>query len=178
MAVAPLASQGAEVSAGAEVRLMSPAGYAVCMAAMAVTAGIVYLATRGFGRAGPGPQPRLVEPFVEVPLGRFSRELPPDDRSLARDSFMVDITLRLNPRYAALEESRAVVERRRSLLKDIVWREMIYRLTEGELRQAAVLDTLGERIRRRLNVELGSPRDGQELIEKVLFPDIHLPARR
>lgn len=166
-------------SAGAPARspLMSPGGYAVCAVVVALTAGVVFLATRSFGRP-PAPEPRIVEPFVEVPLGRFSRDLPPDEKNLIRDQFMLEVSLRLNPRYKNLEELKQMIDRRRNLLKDVVWREIIYKLSEQEMRNPGILDALGEKFREKLNAELGSSRDGQDVIHKVLFPDSRLPAHR
>lgn len=156
-------------------RLMSPLGYVVVAAIMAVTAGVVYLATRNFQDAGQNPM--IQEAYEEIDLGQVQRELSPD-ATLLREQFMVRVVLLLNPHHRDLAEVKSQVERRRNLLKHIVLTEIIYRKSDAELRSPDILETLGSEMRQRLNAEFNTTRDGQGAIHKVIFPESRLPSHR
>jgi flagellar basal body-associated protein FliL len=157
--------------------LLSPAGYAVVGAVMAVTAAVVYFATAHFRAEGSGPAP-LLEAYEEIPLGPVSRELAADPSGLLREEFMVHVVLVLNPRRGNLAEVKAQVERRRNLLRDIVSTEIVHGKAEAELRRPGILEALKAEIKTRLNAELGGAGDGQDVIFKVIFPESKVPARR
>lgn len=155
---------------------MSPLGYVVLAAVMLVTAGMVYVVTRSFQDAVPTPP--LREAYEEIDLGPFSRDLAADASGLPRDTFMVKVVVLLNPNVRDPAGIRAQVERRRNLLKDVVLTEVLVRKSDAELRHPGVLDALRSELRRRLNAELGPGGDGQEVIQKVIFPDSRLPGPR
>ncbi|MFN3485362.1 MAG: flagellar basal body-associated FliL family protein [Planctomycetota bacterium] len=157
--------------------LLSPAGYVVTAAAMAVTAVVVYLVTAHF-RGGGAPSGPVLETYEEIVLGPISRELAADAAGLLREEFMIHVVLVLNPRRRNLAEVKAQVERRRNLLRDIVSTEIVYAKTEAELRRPGVLEALKAEIKARVNAELGGAGDGQEVVLKVIFPESKVPARR
>jgi hypothetical protein len=176
---APATAERVEATSAAPVaavpkRLMSPLGYAVVLAIMGVTSGIVYFITRNFHDGG---QKSIIhEAYEEIDLGQVSRELA-QDANLVREQFMVRIVLLLNPNYRKLEEMKPQVEKRKNLLKHIVWTEVIYPKSDAELRNPGILEALSNELRQRLNAEFDSSKDGQEVIRKVIFPDSRLPGR-
>lgn len=175
---APATAEKAETAGGAPAaapprRLMSPLGYAVVLAIMAVTAGVVYFVTRNFHDTG--QKSVIHEAYEEIDLGQVTRELAPD-ANLVREQFMVKIVLLLNPNNKNLTELKPQVEKRKNLLKHIVLTEIIYRKSDAELRNPDVLEMLGNELRQRLNAEFDTAKDGQEAIHKVIFPDSRLPA--
>ena len=123
-------------------------------------------------------RPAIEEAFSEVDLGVFSRPLPADVGGLIKEEFVVRVSLVLNPKYGDPARVRPLVERRRSQLRHVVNLEVIHKRTESDLRRPEVLGELRDDIRRRLNRVLGGPRDGQEVIQEVLFPDTNVPPRR
>ncbi len=166
---------GAAAAAPAR-RLMSPMGYVVVVLIMGITAGVVFFVTRNFHDMG--QKPAIQEAYEETELGQFTRELPPDPSNLVRDQFSVRIVLLLNPNYRNVAELKPLVDKRKNLLKHIVSTEIIHLKTEAELRNPKILDTLGDELRHRLNAEFGDPKNGQEVIHKVIFPESRLPTHR
>jgi flagellar basal body-associated protein FliL len=129
--------------------------------------------------AGPAPaRPAIEEPFNEVDLGVFSRPFSTDVPGLLKEDFVLRVVLVLNPKYGDPARIRPLVERRRSKLRHAVTVDVIHARPESDLRRPAVLEDLQRDIRRRLNGELGGPRDGQDVILEVLFPEAHVPPRR
>ena len=163
---------GAAPAAATPKRLMSPLGYVVVLAIMGVTAGVVYFVTRNFHDSG--QKSIMHEAYEEIELGQVSRELA-QDANLVREQFMVRIVLLLNPNYKKLEEMKPQVEKRKNLLKHIVWTEIIYPKSDAELRNPGILEALSNELRQRLNAEFDASKDGQEVIHKVIFPDSRLP---
>jgi len=177
---APAAAEKTEASGAAAAapgrRLMSPMGYVVVAVIMGITAGVVFLVTRGFHDAG--QKPAIQEAYEETELGQFTRELSPDPSNLVRDQFSVKIVLLLNPNYKNVSEVKPLVDKRKNLLKHIVSTEIIHPKTEAELRNPGILEALGNELRHRLNAEFGASKDGQEVIHKVIFPESRLPTHR
>jgi flagellar basal body-associated protein FliL len=172
-----MTGSGAAAPPGASrPELMSPLGYLVMAGVMAATAGLVYVVTASFHDAG--PRPVLDARYEELDLGPFVRELAADGSSLVRDQFMARIVLVLNTGHPRLAEIKGLVEKRRNLMKDIVWREILYPKSDEELRRATVLDALAEEIKRSLNATLGASKEGPEVVARVIIPESRLPARR
>lgn len=157
-------------------RLLSPAGYLALAVGMVVTIVIVLRATAAFQDAGGAPPPH--DGYEEVDLGQVTRDLAPDAGGLVREPFMLRVVVVLNPKARDLGALKQQVERRRNLFRDIVWSEIINPKSDADLRKPAALEALKGEIRQRLNQELGGPRDGQELIARVIFPERRLPERR
>ena len=88
------------------------------------------------------------------------------------------MALVLNPEYGDLAVYRPLVEKRRDLLRHIVQTEIVNAKGDGDLRKPTVLETLTVEIRKRLNAELGPSSAGQDMIQKVIFPESKLPVRR
>jgi flagellar basal body-associated protein FliL len=158
-------------------RLLSPAGYIVVAGVMLLTAGVVYFVTKNFHNTA--PKPAIHEEYEEIDLGQVSRELAPVAGDILREQFMVRIYLQLNSHFKDIGEMKSLVEKRKNLLKDIVWSEIIDPKSEAELRSPGILETLRAEIKHRLNSELGSQgKEGEEIIQRVIFPDHRLPNRR
>lgn len=125
------------------------------------------------------PAPAAIRgPYEQVELGAFRREILVDASSLVRESFEVRVGLLLNPDYGDLSAYRPLVEKRRDLLRHIVWTEILLAKSDLDLRKPSILESLSQEIRARLNAELGPSPAGQELVRKVIFPDSKLPVRR
>ena len=163
-------------AAAPPARLMSPLGYGVLATIMLITAVVVYFVTRSF--QDPAPAPAAREIYEQLDLGPFTRDLQGDSSGLVRDTFMVRVVLVLNPACRDLAAVRSQLERRRDLLKDVVLTQVVHRKSEAELRHPGILETLRSGLRRRLNAEAGLTSDGQEPIQKVIFPDSRLPGPR
>ncbi len=150
-------------------------GAAMAIAGVMVLEGVVvYSATR---RLGPG-SPLLAREHVEVELGAFLRELSSSDAvRLTPDVFRIQVILVLSPDAPDITEIKRQVEERKNLLRHVVLTEVIRRKSDLELRQPGVLDTLTHEIRHRLNAELGPLGDGQDVIDRVLFPQSQVPRR-
>lgn len=157
-------------------RLLSPAGYLAAAVGLVITIVIVLRATAAFQEVG-GPSP-VHDGYDEVDLGQVTRELAPEAGALVREPFMLKVGVVLNPNVRDLSGLKLQVERRRNLFRDIVWSEIINPKSDAELRKPAVLEAMKSEIRQRLNTELGGPKDGQEMIVRVIFPDRKLPERR
>ncbi len=157
-------------------RLMSPMGYIVVAAVMAVTAGVVYFVTSSFHDTQ--PKPTLDPMYEEMDLGQFTRELAPDAVNLVREQFMIKIVLVLNSNYKKLAEMKGLIEKRKNLMKDTIWREILYPKSDADLRKATILDSLALEIKQNINAMLGASKEGQEMISSVLIPESRLPARR
>ena len=157
-------------------RMLSPMGYLGLGVAMMVAMIVVFSVMSAFRDAGSAAV--IQDGYEEVDLGQMTRELAPDAGGLLRDPFMLKVVLVLNPKARDLAALKAQVERRRNLFRDIVWSEIINTKSDAELRKPAVLEAMKAEIRQRLNAELGGPRDGQEMIDRVIFPDRKLPERR
>jgi len=148
------------------------------VAALLVTVGIaVYFVSRPPAPAAVS-RPAIEEAFNEVDLGTFSRPLPADVAGFIKEDFVVRVSLVLNPKYGDPARVRPLVERRRNKLRHVVNLEVIHARTESDLRRPAVLEDLRDDIRNRLNRDLGGSRDGQFVIQEVLFPEAHVPPRR
>ncbi len=156
-------------------RLLSPGGYLALAAGMVITIVIVLRATAAFQDSG-GPPVR--DGYEEVDLGQVSWDLAPESGGLVREPFMLRVVVVLNPKVGDPAGLRQQVERRRNLFRDIVWSEILNTKSEAELRKPAALEAMKNEIRQRLNAELGGPKDGQEMIERVIFPERKLPERR
>jgi flagellar basal body-associated protein FliL len=118
------------------------------------------------------------EGYEEVDLGQMTRELAPEDRGFVRDPFMLKVVLVLNPKVRDLAGLKALVEKRKNLYRDIVWSEIFNAKSDADLRKPALVEAMKSEIRQRLNAELGGPKEGQEMISRVLFPDRRPPERR
>jgi len=125
-----------------------------------------------------GPRPALERRYEQVDLGSFRKELLVDAATLAHESFEVKVALVLNPDYGDLAVYRPLVEKRRDLLRHITQTEIVNAKPDGELRKPTALEGLSQEIRKRLNAELGPSAAGQDLIQKVIFPESKLPPRR
>jgi flagellar basal body-associated protein FliL len=157
-------------------RLLSPAGYLAVAVGMVVAMVLVMRATAAFQEpGGPGPSH---DTYDEVDLGQVNWDLSPEATGLVREPFMLRIIVVLNPKVRDLAALKLQVERRRNLFRDIMWSEILSTKTEADLRKPAVVEAMKAEIRQRLNAELGGPRDGQEMIDRVIFPDRKLPERR
>ncbi len=157
----------------------SRSGALVLLAALVVgglAGGWMLLARKA--SAPPTPPAAIRGSYEQVELGTFRREILVDAASLVRESFEVRVSLLLNPEYGDLSVYRPLVEKRRDLLRHIVWTEIILPKSDFDLRKPSILEALSQEIRARLNAELGSSPAGQELVRKVIFPDSKLPVRR
>jgi flagellar basal body-associated protein FliL len=143
---------------------------------MFLTVMLVFWAMSAFREAGGAVGNQ--DGYEEVDLGQMTRELSPEAGGLMREPFMLKVVLVLNPKARDLGALKAQVERRRNLLRDIVWSEIINPKSDADLRKPALLETLKGEIRQRLNQELGGSKDGQEMISRVIFPERRLPERR
>jgi len=171
----PGGSSGALGSPATE-RLLSPSGYLAVAGGMVVAIILVLRATAAFQEpAGPVA---THDGYDEVDLGQVTWDLAPEAGGLVREPFMLRIVVVLNPKVRDVAGAKLQVERRRNLFRDIVWSEILNPKSEAELRKPAVLEAMKEEIRRRLNDELRGWKDGQEAIERVIFPDRKLPERR
>jgi len=157
-------------------RLLSPMGYLGLALGMFLTVMLVFWAMSAFREAGGAAGNQ--DGYEEVDLGQMTRELSPEAGGLMREPFMLKVVLVLNPKARDLGALKAQVERRRNLLRDIVWSEIINPKSDADLRKPALLETLKGEIRQRLNQELGGSKDGQEMISRVIFPERRLPERR
>jgi hypothetical protein len=157
-------------------RLLSPSGYLAVAVGVVVTLVIVLRASAVFQDSG-GPSP-VHDGYDDVDLGQMTRELAPEAGGLVREPFMLKVLVVLNPKVRDLAALKLQVERRRNLFRDIVWSEVINSKSDADLRKPAVVEAMKGEIRQRLNAELGGPRDGQDLIDRVIFPDRKLPERR
>ncbi|HLY09706.1 MAG TPA: flagellar basal body-associated FliL family protein [Planctomycetota bacterium] len=157
-------------------RLLSPGGYLAVAVGLVITIVIVLRATAAFQDSG-GPAP-VHDGYDEVDLGQVNWDLAPEAGGLVREPFMLRVVVVLNPKVRDMAALRQQVERRRNLFRDIVWSEIVNSKSDAELRKPAVLEAMKMEIRQRLNVELGGPKDGQEMIDRVIFPDRKLPERR
>jgi flagellar basal body-associated protein FliL len=157
-------------------RLMSPAGYLALAAAMLITVIIVFRAASSF--QGGGTPTTTTDLHETVDLGQFTRELAPESGGFVRDPFMLKVVLVLNPKVRDRAALKAQVERRRDLFRDIVWDHLLNSKSDADLRKPAVVETLKNEIRQRLNQELGGPKDGEEPVSRVIFPERRLPERR
>lgn len=124
------------------------------------------------------PRPPIERRYEQVDLGTFRKEILVDAASLVHEPFEVKAALVLNPEYGDLAAYRPLVEKRRDLLRHIVQTEIVNPKSDGDLRKPTILDALSLDIRKRLNQELGASPSGQELIQKVIFPESKLPLRR
>jgi flagellar basal body-associated protein FliL len=157
-------------------RLLSTAGYVGLSALALVSAFLVIKAVAAFSEGGASSS--SPEGYEEVDLGQMSRELAPDAGGLLRDPFMLKIVLVLNPKVRDLAGLKNQVEKRRNLYRDIVWSEIFNAKSDADLRKPALVEAMKEEIRQRLNRELGGPKEGQEMISRVIFPDRKPPERR
>lgn len=128
--------------------------------------------------ASSGPRPALERRYEQVDLGVFRKELLVDAATLAHEVFEVRAALVLNPEFGDLAVYRPLVEKRRDLLRHITQTEIVNAKPDGELRKPTALEGLSMEIRKRLNAELGASAAGQDLIQKVIFPESKLPPRR
>jgi flagellar basal body-associated protein FliL len=156
--------------------MLTPLGYLGLGVAMIVAMIVVFSVMAAFREAGSTAV--IQDGYEEVDLGPMTRELAADAGALVREPFMLKVVLVLNPKARDLAALKAQVERRRNLFRDIVWSEIINPKSDAELRKPAILETLKGEIRQRINQELGGPRDGQDLISRVIFPERKLPERR
>ncbi|HEX7898206.1 MAG TPA: hypothetical protein VF950_10625 [Planctomycetota bacterium] len=124
------------------------------------------------------PRPSIERRYEQVDLGTFRKELLVDAAALVHEPFEVKVALVLNPEYGDLAVYRPLVEKRRDLLRHIVQTEIVNAKGDGDLRKPTVLETLTLEIRKRLNDELGKSTAGQDMIQKVIFPESKLPLRR
>lgn len=168
------------LSEGSRAPLFSPAGFVVLLGVMVVEAVVVYLAAVLLApRTAPAPVAALSRSYVEVELGPYARELSAGDAiGSAPDRFILTISLVLNPRFGNLGELRRSVEDRKNLLKHLVSSEILHRLGDADLRKPDLLEFLAAEIRRRVNAELPSGKEGVEVVERVIFPESKLPVRR
>lgn len=157
-------------------RLMSPGAYVLLGILMAVSAFIVFKVTAAFQDAGAGKGE--ADAYEEIDIGTVSRDLSPEGGGLMRDPFLIRIALVLNPKRRDLGAVRAQVERRRNLLRDIVWSEIVNPKSDAELRRPGVFETLKFEIRQRLNIELDGSKEGPETISRVVFLERKQPERR
>jgi flagellar basal body-associated protein FliL len=102
----------------------------------------------------------------------------PEPGALIREPFMLKVAVVLNPEVRDLAMLKSQVERRRDLFRHIILNEILDKKSDADLRKPGIVDTLLTEIKDRLNRELGSSRDAQESISKVLFSDKRLPERR
>ena len=157
-------------------RMMSPAGYLALGVGMLITVIIVFRAASSF--QGGGTAAPAQDAHETVDLGQFTRELASESAGFVRDPFMLKVVLVLNPKVRDRGAVKAQVERRRDLFRDIVWDHLLHSKSDADLRKPAVIETLKGEIRQRLNQELGGPKDGEEMISRVIFPERRLPERR
>ncbi len=149
-------------------------GLAVLLAAVGVA---VFLVSRPPGKAA-APRPVLEQGYDEVDLGVFSRALPADVGGLLREEFVVRVILILNPDYGDPVRIRPLVERRRNLLRHLVNVKVIHDRPAAELRRERVFEDLEKDILHLLNGALGGLREGEFVIQKVLFPEATVSLRR
>jgi flagellar basal body-associated protein FliL len=157
-------------------RMLSPVGYLGLVVAALLTAFVIRWIVSSFQGGGTGTA--ILDRYQQVDLGQFTRELSPEPGALVREPFMIKVALVLNPEIRDLASLKSQVERRRDLFRHIILHEILRTKTDADLRKAAIVDTLLTEIRDRVNRELGSARDGQAPISKVLFSDERLPERR
>lgn len=157
-------------------RMMSPMGYLAVVLVMIVTIFIVFRLASSF--QGGGTTTSVQDVHETVDLGPFTRELAPEAGGLVRDPFMVKVVVELNPKARDRGALKAQVERRRDVLRDIVWDQLLNSRSDADLRKPAVIELLKTELRQRFNQELGGTKDGEEKISRVLFPERRLPERR
>jgi flagellar basal body-associated protein FliL len=157
-------------------RMMSPAGYLGLGVAAVISAFIIVKILSSFSSGGTGPA--VLDSYQQVDLGQFSRELSPEPGALIREPFMLKVVLRLNPEVRDLASLKSQVERRRDLLRHIIFSDVMDKKSDAELRKPGTVDALSAEIKDRVNRELGSSRDGQVAISQVLFSERRLPERR
>lgn len=174
-AEAPAAAAPAAPAGSSKVPMISSAGYGVVVVLMVLEAAIVYWAATAL-KAPEAHKANISRPFTTVFAGPFSRDLPSGDGTF-REVFKVEINLQLNGHYENLDELKSMVEGRMTLLQHVIGVEIIQRKPEPELRKPNVLDLLAQEIKQRVNQELGVTKDGQEIIERVLFKDPKVPFR-
>jgi flagellar basal body-associated protein FliL len=157
-------------------RLLPTAGYVGLGVLALFSAFLVIKAVAAFSEGGASSL--APEGYEEVDLGQMTRELAPETGGLVRDPFMLKIVLVLNPKVRDLSSLKNQVEKRRNLYRDIVWSEIINAKSDSDLRKPALVEAMKDEIRQRLNRELGGPKEGQEMISRVIFPDRKPPERR
>ena len=157
-------------------RLLSPASYLGLAVVAIITAIIILRLVSSF--QGGGTAVSFQDSYQQVDLGQFTCELAPESGAILREPFMLKVAVVLNPNVRDLASLKSQVERRRDLFRHIILNEILDKKTDAELRKPAIVDTLLVEIKDRLNRELGSSRDAQESISKVLFSDKKLPQRR
>lgn len=157
-------------------RMLTPVGYLGLAVTAVVTALVILKIVASFQGGGPGVA--VQDRYQQVDLGQITRELSPEAGALVREPFMLKIVLVLNPDVRDLAALKSQVERRRDLLRDIIWSELLNPKSDAELRKPAMLETLKTEIRDRVNRELAPARDAQDSVTRVLFPERKLPERR
>jgi flagellar basal body-associated protein FliL len=177
---AAAAEAAAPAAAPAKRPLFSPVGYVIVLVIMAVEGIVVYMLAKQVSHVQPpvaavghGSAP------VVVDLGQMDRELSSGDAAnMLTDQFMIQVSLVLNPAFENIAEIQTKVEGQKPILRDIVQSEIIDKKAEAELRRHNILELLREEILQKVNKELGAGPAGQEVIQKVIFPERKLPPRR
>ena len=157
-------------------RMMSPAGYLGLGVAALITVIFIVRILSSFQGGGTGPTTQ--DRYQQVDLGQFTRDLSSEPGALIREPFMLKVAVVLNPEVRDLAMLKSQVERRRDLFRHIILNEILDKKSDADLRKPGIVDMLLTEIKDRLNRELGSSRDAQESISKVLFSDKRLPERR
>lgn len=157
-------------------RMMSPAGYLGLGVTALITMFIIVRILSSFQGGGAGPA--TLDSYQQVDLGQFSRELSPEPGALIREPFLLKVVVRLNPDIRDLASLKSQVERRRDLFRHLIYSDILDKKSDAELRKPAIVETLTNEIKDRINKEMGPSREGQVAISQVLFSERRLPERR
>ncbi len=146
----------------------------VAVLVLVVGAG-VFLIVKSGGSKAEGAGSMIQQKYAQVNLDQISRELPVGEGAVkVNESFMIEPVLVINPNFANLEEIAAGVTLRKDLLRDRVI-GILYQKTPYYFSQQGVREDLAAEIKKQLNQLLGRTKDGQEVIDRILFTQFRSP---
>lgn len=160
-------------AAPARQALFSPTG-AIIVFVLLVLEGVgVYLVSKSFG-GSKGGESSIDTQYVEVDLGSFTRDIPSGTVETALPkTFSMKVSLILNPNFENIEEVKGEVEKKKNYLRDRVL-DILNRKNTDYFRQENVKEDLALTLKQQLN-QLLRTKDGQDKIEKVIFPEFQKP---
>lgn len=181
MAAATERPEGAPAAAPAAAAAPAPAAKKssmgmVIVAVLLVVVGVgVFLIVKSGGSKSEGTGSMIQQKYAQVNLEQISRELPVGEGAVkVNESFMIEPVLVINPNFENLDEIAKGVDLRKDLLRDRVI-GILYQKTPYYFSQQGVREDLASEIKKQLNQLLGRTKDGQEVIDRVLFTQFRSP---
>jgi len=156
--------------------MFSGTGVAIVLLLLLIEGVAVYLIARYWARPGASGV-LLHQNYVEVDLGTFNREVPSGAGEVRGiETFSVQIVVLLHPALHNLDELKAEVEARKALLRSRVNR-YLQSQPHAYFRREDLFADLTVALKRELNDELRSTKDGQEVVDRILFSQFRRPER-